>query len=171
VWAGAAWALGLAVTDDPSLADEADLVVCGPDGVAPYAGHAGRVPVLGLSLRPLGGRFTDPLPAGVTDYGAVVLGQPDAFAPYDPPEGDDPAYRDATGTTTQQALLADAAGSELVGDGGRLLTDVAPTTRAGLATLLVPLLRGGGTVWVRHADPASWPARAEQERTTAELRA
>ena len=171
VWAGAAWALGLAVTDDPSLADEADLVVCGPDGVAPYAGHAGRVPVLGLSLRPLGGRFTDPLPAGVTDYGAVVLGQPDAFAPYDPPGGDDPAYRDATGTTTQQALLADAAGSGLVGDGGRLLTDVAPTTRAGLATLLVPLLRGGGTVWVRHADPASWPARAEQERTTAELRA
>jgi uncharacterized protein (TIGR03089 family) len=27
VWLGAAWSLGLAVTDDPSLADRADLVV------------------------------------------------------------------------------------------------------------------------------------------------
>src|SRR6476619_5240625 len=34
VWLGAAWTAGLVVTDDPALADEADLVVCGPDGVA-----------------------------------------------------------------------------------------------------------------------------------------
>ena len=36
--------LGLAVTDDPALAAEADLVVCGPDGVATYASHAGAGP-------------------------------------------------------------------------------------------------------------------------------
>ena len=87
VWLGAAWSLGLAVTDDPALADQADLVVCGPDGVATYASHAERVPVVALSLRPLGGRFTEALPAGVTDYGAVVLAQPDAFVAYDPPAG------------------------------------------------------------------------------------
>ena len=87
VWLGAAWSLGLAVTDDPALADDADLVVCGPDGVPTYAAHADRVPVVALSLRPLGGRFTEELPPGVTDYGAVVLAQPDAFTAYDPPEG------------------------------------------------------------------------------------
>ncbi len=86
VWLGAAWSLGLAVTDDPALADDADLVVCGPDGVPTYAAHADRVPVVALSLRPLGGRFTEELPPGVTDYGAVVLAQPDAFVAYDPPE-------------------------------------------------------------------------------------
>ena len=85
VWLGAAWSLGLEVTDDPTLAGEADLVVCGPDGVATYAEHAARVPVVALSLRPLGGRFTEALPTGVTDYGAVVLAQPDAFTAYDPP--------------------------------------------------------------------------------------
>ncbi len=54
-------------------------MVCGPDGVATYASHAARVPVVALSLRPLGGRFTEALPTGVTDYGAVVLAQPDAL--------------------------------------------------------------------------------------------
>ena len=85
VWLGAAWTMGLVVTDDPALAGDADLVVCGPDSVATYAAHAERVPVVALSLRPLGGRFTEALPTGVTDYGAVVLPQPDAFLAVDAP--------------------------------------------------------------------------------------
>jgi uncharacterized protein (TIGR03089 family) len=170
VWLGAAWSLGLAVTDDPGAASEADLVVCGPDGVPAYAEQASRVPVVALSLRPLGGRFTEPLPSGVVDYGAVVLAQPDAFAAYDPAEGDDVAWRDRSGTATQVELLTAAAGAGVVDRGGRLLTDVNPATRAGTVTLLGPLVAGARVVWVRNGDDATWPARREQERATAELR-
>jgi uncharacterized protein (TIGR03089 family) len=171
VWLGAAWSLGLAVTDDPALADQADLVVCGPDGVATYASHAGRVPVVALSLRPLGGRFTEELPTGITDYGAVVLAQPDLFVAYDPPGAEDAAWRSATGTASQADLLTEAAAAGVVEPGGRLLTDVDPCTRAGVTTLTGPLLAGAGVVWVRHPDEDAWERRADQERATSHLRA
>jgi uncharacterized protein (TIGR03089 family) len=170
VWLGAAWSIGLTVTDDPALADRADLVVCGPDTVENYAPQAARVPVVALSLRPLGGRFLEALPTGVTDYGAVVLAQPDAFVPLEPPDGEDVAWRDAEGMATQSALLLDAARSGVVSPRGRLLTDVDPCTRAGLVTLLGPVVLGASTVWVRHPAEASWPARAEQEQVTDQLR-
>ena len=171
VWLGAAWSLGLAVTDDPALVDDADRVVCGPDGVPTYAAHADRVPVVALSLRPLGGRFTEELPPGVTDYGAVVLAQPDAFTAYDPPEASDAAWRSPqSGTTSQADLLAEASAAGAVEAGGRLLTDVNPSTRAGARTLLAPLLAGAGVVWVRHPDESGWDRRADQERATDRLR-
>ncbi len=170
VWLGAAWSLGLTVTDDPALAGEADLVVCGPDGVGTYAAQADRVPVVALSLRPLGGRFTEALPPGVVDFGDVVLAQPDAFVAYDPPADADAAWRDAAGTLSQGDLLAEAASSGLVAAGGRLLTDVAPCTRRGLVTLLAPRALGAATVWVRHPDESAWAARADQERVTGQLR-
>src|SRR3954449_10728013 len=171
VWLGAAWSLGLAVTDDRSLAEEADLVVCGPDGVDRYAPQAMRVPVLALSLRPLGGRFAEALPTGVTDYGAVVLAQPDAFVTGDPPDPDDPAWQDASGTSTQAGLLAAATRSSLVAREGRLLTDVNPCTRRGLHTLVAAVVHQASTVWVRNPDEPTWQARVDQERATAQLRA
>ncbi|NUR08884.1 MAG: TIGR03089 family protein [Nocardioidaceae bacterium] len=171
VWLGAVWSVGMAVTDDPGLADEADLVVCGPDGVAAYAEHAGRVPVVALSLRPLGARFAEPLPTGVVDYGAVVLAQPDAFVARHPPAAGDAAWRAGAVTSTQADLLAAARDSDLLRDGGRLLTDVNPVRATGLRTLLSPLGRRGGTVWVRHPEPTRWDALAEQERVTDRLRA
>ncbi len=76
----------------------------------------------------------------MTDYGAVVLAQPDAFVAWDPPHADDAAWRDADGTVTQAVLLAEAAESSLVATGGRLLTDVNPCTRGGLVTLLAALV-------------------------------
>jgi uncharacterized protein (TIGR03089 family) len=170
VWLGAAWTGGQVVTTDPSLADEADLVVCGPEGVERYAGRADSVPVVALSLRPLGARFADPLPTGVVDYGAVVLAQPDVFMPLDPPGSDDDAWRDASGSRTQAELLAEVAAAPLVEEGGRLLTDRNPCSGDGVATLLSPLLRGGGTVWVRHPDESRWEHRADEERATAQLR-
>ena len=168
VWLGAAWSLGMRVSDDTARAGEADVVVCGPEGVERYAGLATRVAVVAVSLRPLGARFAEPLPAGVVDYGAVVLGQPDSFVAFDPPVPEDPAWEDGSGALTQADLVA----TPPVGDGhgGRLLTDVGPTTRRGLATLLGPLLGGGGTVWVRHPDEAGWQRRFEAERATASLR-
>ncbi len=169
VWLGAAWSLGLRVTDDTSRADEADLVVCGPDGVDRYAALAARVPVVAISLRPLGARFADPLPAGVVDYGAVVLGQPDSFAPFDAPDATDVAWEDPAGSTTQADLLGEQSATG-ASPGERLLTDVSPTTRQGLATLLGPLLAGGGTVWVRHPAEDGWQRRSGAERATSTLR-
>jgi len=171
VWLAAAWTLGLAVSDDATLAGEADLLVCGPHALPELAAHATRVPVVALSLRPLGGRFTEALPTGVVDYGAVVLAQPDALLVADPAQAGDVAWRDAGGLTSQSDLLDAAAGSGIVADGGRLVTDVGPCSRAGLLTLLGPLVHDASVVWVRHPDPAAWPARAEQERSTDELRA
>jgi uncharacterized protein (TIGR03089 family) len=170
VWLGAAWTLGLIVTDDPGVATDADLVVCGPTPVERYAENAGRVPVVALALRPLGGPFTQPLPPGVTDYGAVVLAQPDAFAAYDPPAEADPAWRDGDDTLTQGDLLAEAVRSAVVSPGGRLITDVNPVSRPGTATVLAPVALDAATVWVRHPDEAGWAAHAEQERATEELR-
>jgi uncharacterized protein (TIGR03089 family) len=171
VWLGAAWTLGLRATADAGRLEEADLVVCGPESLEHVAPLADRVPVVALSLRPLGARFDVPLPSGVVDYGAVVLGQPDAFVPLDPPGGEDVAWVDHAGERTQHELLASAADDARVAAGGRLLTDANPCKPAGLATLIGPLLRGGGTVWVRHPDPTSWAGRYEAERATAELRA
>lgn len=171
VWLGAAWTLGATVTDDPSSAAHSDLVVCGPDRVAEHA-RVADAPVVAVSLRPLGGRFLEPLPPGVTDYGAVVLAQPDVFVPASPPDADDPAWASPPARpVTQAALLAEAAGSAVVARGGRLLTDVNPVGRGGVATLLAPVLLDASTVWVRRPDAGRWAARAEQERVTDELRA
>jgi uncharacterized protein (TIGR03089 family) len=164
VWLGAAWSLGLTVTTG-----DADLVVCGPDGIDTYAGHGGQV--VAISLRPLGGRFTHALPDGVVDYGAVVFGQPDAFLPYDPPAGDDLAWQEPGFTTTQADLLAAAASADLVLDGHRLITDVNPCSHYGSATLLGPLQGGGGTVWVANPDEAAWEHKRESERASSVLRA
>ncbi len=160
VWLGAAWSLGLTLTDG-----DAGVVVCGPDSVEKHAG--GSAQVVAISLRPLGGRFVDPLPEGVLDYGAVVFGQPDAFLPYDSPIGDDPAWDD----TTQRDLIVAAASAELVLDGHRLITDVNPCTHFGSATLLGPLQGGGGTVWVANPDETSWEHKLESERASSVLRA
>jgi len=164
VWLGAAWSLGLSVTTG-----DADLVVCGPGGVEKYAAKGGQV--VAISLRPLGGRFTEPLPAGVVDYGAVVFGQPDTFVPYDDPAGDDAAWLDSASPVTQADLLAAAAAADLVPDGHRLITDVNPCSHFGSATLLGPLQAGGGTVWVANPDEASWDHKKESERATSVLRA
>ena len=100
-----------------------------------------------------------------------MLAQPDAFTAYDPPEASDAAWRSPqSGTTSQADLLAEAAAAGAVEPGGRLLTDVNPSTRAGARTLLAPLLAGAGVVWVRHPDESGWDRRADQERATDRLR-
>jgi uncharacterized protein (TIGR03089 family) len=170
VWLGAAWSLGLVVTDDAGRSTDADLLVCGPERVDVYGDEAGRAPVVAASLRPFGGPFTGALPPGVLDYGAVVLGQPDVFVPYDPPGAEDRAWRDGEGVATQGELVAEAARSAVVTRGGRLLTDVNPSTRRGVSTLLGPVVLGGSTVWVRNPDEGAWEARATQERVTDQLR-
>ncbi len=167
VWLGAAWSMGLRVVADPALADDARLVVCGPEGVERYAPRAARHPVVALSLRPLGAPFAEALPSGVVDYTAVVLGQPDAFFPLDPPGPDDDAWHGER-SLVQAALVQEALGWS---GGTRVLTDLNPCSEAGLSTVLGPLAAAGGTVWVRHPHAEGWQGRAEAERADTTLRA
>lgn len=165
VFLGAAWASGIAVTTDPDVGH--DLVVCGPEGLTD---HEGADPVVACALLPFGVRFRDPLPPGVLDYGVLWPGQSDVFLPIQPATPDTPAWVSADGVTTQAELLesARAAGSE---PGVRLLTDVHPAAERGLPAFLAPVAAHGSLVLLRHAPDEVWPARAENERATAQLRA
>ncbi len=160
VFLGAAWTVGLRVT----TSDQPDAVVCGPDGLATWGPRAPALPVLACSLRPLGVRFSEPLPAGVLDVGVEIWSQPDGFTAWDPPTGDDLA----TDALTQDGLhdLTAAAGSALT-DGGRLLSVADPASPPGTATFTEPLRRGGSLVLVRNPDPDRLDDVFDAERATA----
>ena len=166
VFLGAAWTAGLVVTDadDPGALD---VVVCGPDSLDRWAPHASSLTVLACSLRPLGVRFAEPLPDGVHDVGVEVWSQPDAFTPYDPPGGSDPAVDWAgAGALTHDEVWGPAAAGHLLADGGRLLAEADPASAPGLATFTEPLARGGSLVLVSHADPERLAATYAAERAT-----
>jgi uncharacterized protein (TIGR03089 family) len=165
---GAAWSLGITVTDDITAADSASLVVSGPAGVEEHAG-SGR-PVLALSLHPMAGPIPWKLPADAVDFGVVVWSQPDAFTAYEPPSPDDRAWRDARSSLTQAELLTAADRSPHSDAGTRLITDENPCSAAGLLALVAPLVAGGGTVWVAHPDPEAWERRSESEHATRHAR-
>ena len=161
VFLGAAWTVGLRVT----TSDQPDAVVCGPDGLATWGPRAPALPVLACSLRPLGVRFSEPLPAGVLDVGVEIWSQPDGFTAWDPPTGDDLA----TDALTQDGLhdLTAAVGSALT-DGGRLLSVADPASPPGTATFTEPLRRGGSLVLVRNPDPDRLDDVFDAERATAQ---
>lgn len=160
VFLGAAWTIGARVTTSA----EPDAVVCGPDTLADWAPRAASLPVLACSLRPLGVRFAEPLPAGVRDVGVEIWSQPDGFTAWDPPTDDDLA----TDELTQRELndLTAAVGSGLT-DGGRLLSVADPASPPGMATFTEPLRRGGSLVLVRNPDPRRLDAVHDAERATA----
>jgi uncharacterized protein (TIGR03089 family) len=160
VFLGAAWTVGLRVT----TSDDPDAVVCGPEGLVRWAPRASAVPVLACSLRPLGVRFAEPLPAGVLDVGVEIWSQPDGFTAWDPPTGDDLATDDLT--QGQVHDLTAAVGSVLT-DGGRLLSVADPASPPGMATFTEPLVRGGSLVLVRNPDPARLDSVHDAERATA----
>jgi uncharacterized protein (TIGR03089 family) len=160
VFLGAAWTVGLQVT----TSDDPDAVVCGPEGLDRWAPRAATVPVLACSLRPLGVRFAEPLPAGVLDVGVEIWSQPDGFTAWDPPTDDDLATDDLT--QRQVHDLTAAVGSVLT-DGGRLLSVADPASPPGMATFTEPLGRGGSLVLVRNPDPARLDGVHDAERATA----
>lgn len=165
VFLGAAWSAGIAVTDTPQV--EHSLVVCGPDTVTH---HEDAEHVVACSLKPFAVRFSDPLPGGVLDYGLLWPGQSDYFLALTPPTPDTVAWLSADQARTQASLLEEA-GSTDHADGVRLLTDLSPVSGAGVPAFLAPLVHGGSIVLLRHPTKATWPARHEDERATAELRA
>jgi uncharacterized protein (TIGR03089 family) len=160
-WLAVAWPLAcwsVAAVVRPADAEtgsgtDTDVEVAGDD-TEPPPGE--RVVVVGLS--PLGGRSRRPLPPGVLDAGAEVLGQPDDLVAYDPPEPGSPA----TAGRDHAGLLDDA--RERAADlglrtGGRLATDLGPCTAAGLVeTVLVPLVAGGSLVLLTTPDPTALAA-------------
>lgn len=163
VFLGAAWSVGLRVTTD----DDPDAVVCGPETLDVWAPRAGAMPVLACSLRPLGVRFAEPLPAGVLDVGVEIWSQPDGWAAWDPPTEDDPA----TDTLTQHQLFLPTDLTAAVGSsrtpGGRLLSVADPASPPGMATFTEPLGRGGSLVLVRNPDPDRLDGVYDAERATA----
>lgn len=136
VWMLAAWEVGCVVVPGPAEGRPYDIAVIGPDsldGDLPAADE-----IVALSLRPLGARFASPLPAGVIDYNAEVLGHGDHFAPYDRPapdtvalvlDGDerdhaacvDAARRRAAGWATTQQPRVLTGGEAGVGDAVEIL--------------------------------------------------
>jgi uncharacterized protein (TIGR03089 family) len=159
VFLGAAWTIGLVVTQD----DDPTAVVCGPGGLERWAARATDVPVLASALHPLGMRFAEPLPSGVHDFGAEVWSQPDAFVAYDPPTDDDLAL-DAT---SHGDLWDAAAAGSVLADGGRVLTEENPASPSGIPSFTEPLARGGSLVVVVNAGPEQLDATYAAERATA----
>lgn len=184
IFAGACWTLGaVAVTpsaaQSPVVADAPDpgplavtarLRICGPGGwaVDPELVAAQAQATLACSLHPLAMRFAEPIPAGVRDYGVEVWGQPDGFAPFDPPEGTDAA---TLGSTQAELFGADgvpaggvADPAEPAGPGQQLPRGARVQTRAHLlspagsadfaavlqATGSLVLCQGGDDAWYRH---------------------
>jgi uncharacterized protein (TIGR03089 family) len=164
VWVLATWSLGAVLV--PPGSGDVEVAVVGPavlQGPVPDAGE-----VVATALHPLGGRFAEALPVGVTDFGAEVLAMPDAFAPAQAVTGATPAYDDAAGPVVHAGLVELAAGRATslgLGEGGRLLSTTTPATLEGaLTTVLAPLVVGGSLVLVSNPDPARLDELAEQEQ-------
>ena len=138
--------------------------------MATWAARADDLPVLACSLLPMGVRFADPLPPGVHDVGVEVWGQPDAFTPYDPPDGSDVALVDGPVTQDQMFGRSVAAGSSKDSTGGdRLLLTANPASPPGVAAVSRALVSGGSLVLVAGADPGRLDAIVEAERVTHRL--
>jgi len=164
VWVLASWTVGAVLV--PPGNPWIDVAVVGP------AVLSGEVPdaqeVVGTALHPLGARFTEPLPVGVTDFGAEVLAMPDAFGSISPVQPDAAAWRDPSGELQQAELLslgAARAHSLGLGGAGRLLSTANPSTRDGaLTSLLAPLSVSGSVILVSNPKPDRLAALGAQER-------
>lgn len=163
VFLGAAWTVGLTVTDD----EAPDAVVCGPDELTAWAERAGELPVLACSLLPMGVRFAEPVPPDVHDVGIDVWSQPDAFTAWDPPTPADLAHDLGGSAVTHGDLWSAAAAGSLVTDGGRLLSEANPASPPGIATFAEPLSSGGSLVLVIQAERERLEAIYATERATA----
>jgi len=165
VLAGACWAAAAcAVLDD---AGDSPLVVVGPATLdaAPRSSET-----LALSLRPLGGRFTEPLPAGMLDYAAEVPTYPDRFVASGPVDVAEPALEAYGVVTTYGGLVGQARQRAAQLDarpGARLLVATDDLRTALLDALLVPLVVSGSAVLVRNEIRDRRGARLTSERAQA----
>ncbi|TCN44253.1 uncharacterized protein (TIGR03089 family) [Kribbella orskensis] len=145
VWALSAWSAGAAVTTG-----EGSLAITGPD-----FGVRGSRETIASALLPLGGRFREPLPDGVHDYGAEVYNHPDLFVPFDPPTPGSPAYDEKTHAEVIEAATP-------ITD--RVLTTVDLVSPDGLGTLVGVVAGGGSIVLCRNLDPTKLDRRIADEK-------
>jgi len=165
VFLGAAWNCGLCVVRaDEARGTDLAAVVCGPDTLASWAARSAELAVVASALLPLGVRFPEPVPPGVTDLGVDIWSQPDAFQAWDPPQADDLAIEAGGRALSQAALWSEAAAAGL-GGGGRLLTVADPVREP--AILCEPLVSGGSLVLVARAEPQQLEATYAAEHATA----
>lgn len=145
VWALSTWSVGASLTSGTGT-----LAITGPD-----ISIRGERETVASALLPLGGRFREPLPDGVQDYGAEVYNHPDVFAPFDPPTPDSPAYDELT----HDDLIGTA---EPVSD--RILVTRTLTDRQGLGLLVGVISGGGSIVLCRNLDPTKLERRSADEK-------
>ncbi|QNE20947.1 TIGR03089 family protein [Kribbella qitaiheensis] len=145
VWALSTWSAGASLTTGAG-----DLAIVGPD----FGTRGGRE-TIASALLPLGGRFREPIPAGVHDYGAEVYNHPDVFVPFDAPAADSPAY----GESTHADLIAAA---KPIAE--RVLTTTSLVTPDGVGTLVGVIAGGGSIVLCRNLDEAKLDRRIADEK-------
>ncbi|GAA1108015.1 TIGR03089 family protein [Kribbella jejuensis] len=145
VWALSTWSAGAALTSGTGT-----LAITGPE-----LAIRGERETVASALLPLGGRFRDPLPDGVHDYGAEVYNHPDVFSPYDPPTPTSPAYDELT----HEQLIGTA---EPVAD--RILTTRTLTDRDGVNLLIGVIAGGGSIVLCRNLDASKLDRRVADEK-------
>jgi uncharacterized protein (TIGR03089 family) len=145
VWALATWSAGASVTTG-----EGDLAITGPDFRV-----RGRRESIASALLPLGGRFRDPVPEGVHDYGAEVYNHPDLFVPFNPPTPGSPAY---DGRTHAEVIAAATPIAE------RILVTRDLVDPVGLGLLVGVISGGGSIVLCRNLDPAKLERRLADEK-------
>ncbi len=152
VFLGAAWTVGLVVTDD----DDPDAVVCGPDTARASGPPAATTSwCFACSLLPLGVRFADAAPGRGARRRPRDLVPARRLRAVGPAHGAGRRHRTARyGDATQGALMESAAAGSLLTDGGRLFSVANPASPPGIATFTEPLVRGGSLVLVRHPDPS-----------------
>jgi uncharacterized protein (TIGR03089 family) len=152
------------VLDD---AGDSRLAVVGPATLdaAPRNGET-----LALSLRPLGGRFAERLPAGMLDYAAEVPTYPDRVVANELADPAEPALEASGVVTTYGGLVGQATdrAARLDADpAARLLVATDDLRTALLDALLVPLAVSGSAVLVRNEIRERRDARIAAERVTA----
>jgi uncharacterized protein (TIGR03089 family) len=145
VWALATWSAGASVTTG-----EGDLAITGPDFRV-----RGKRESIASALLPLGGRFRDPVPDGVHDYGAEVYNHPDLFVPFNPPTPGSPAY---DGRTHAEVIAAAPPIAE------RILVTRDLVDPAGLGLVVGVISGGGSIVLCRNLDPAKLERRLADEK-------
>lgn len=165
VWYLACWSAEVIAAPwlDPA---EADHVITGPEGLTRSAACRGER--VAVALRPLGGAFVEPLPAGVLDYALEIPGYGDRFAPYRPVPASAPALEIDGRTWTGGELVAAGRGAATeLARTDRVLTTADPSTWAGLREVLLgPLAAGASVVLCRNPDPDRLAARTRMERIT-----
>jgi uncharacterized protein (TIGR03089 family) len=145
VWALSTWSAGAAVTTGTG-----DLAITGPD-----FGIRGSRETIASALLPLGGRFREPIPDGIHDYGAEVYNHPDVFVPFDPPSPASTAYDG----TSHADLVASATP---ITDRILLTRDLVSPT--GVRVLVGVISGGGSIVLCRNLDEAKLERRIADEK-------